>query len=69
MNARTDRDEYLMAQVRLGKREYLEPLVRRYASSLLTFIDRMVGNRHHSEELFQEVFPDARFQKAPARML
>jgi RNA polymerase sigma-70 factor (ECF subfamily) len=31
-------------------------LVRRYASPLLTYIDRMVGDRHRSEELVQEVF-------------
>src|SRR5262249_57793489 len=51
-----ERDEWLMGQVALGQRESLEPLVRRYASPLLTFIRRMVGDRHRSEELFQEVF-------------
>jgi RNA polymerase sigma-70 factor (ECF subfamily) len=56
MDARSDRDEWLMTQVAQGKRDCLEPLVRRYASPLLTFITRMVGDRHHSEELFQEVF-------------
>src|SRR5262249_52870500 len=30
--------------------------IRRYANPLLTFIQRMVGDRHRSEELFQEVF-------------
>ncbi len=49
-------DEWLMGQVALGKREFLAPLVRRYASPLLTYIQRMVGDRHRSEELFQEVF-------------
>jgi RNA polymerase sigma-70 factor (ECF subfamily) len=49
-------DEWLMGQVALGKREYLAPLVRRYASGLLTYIERMTGDRHVSEELFQEVF-------------
>jgi RNA polymerase sigma-70 factor (ECF subfamily) len=49
-------DEWLMGQVADGKRECLEPLVRRYASPLLTYIERMVGNRHQAEELFQEVF-------------
>lgn len=34
----------------------MEPLVRRYASPLLTFINRMTGDHHRSEELFQEVF-------------
>jgi RNA polymerase sigma-70 factor (ECF subfamily) len=51
-----DSDEWLMGQVALGKREYLAPLVRRYSSPLLTFIDRMLGDRHRAEELFQEVF-------------
>ncbi|MBL8796859.1 MAG: sigma-70 family RNA polymerase sigma factor [Planctomycetia bacterium] len=49
-------DELLMAQVAQGKRERLEPLLRRYAHPLLTFIQRMVGSRHRAEELFQEVF-------------
>jgi len=49
-------DEWLMAQVAHGQRDPLEPLVRRYASPLLTFIHRMIGDRHRSEELLQEVF-------------
>ncbi len=49
-------DEWLMSQVALGKREPLSTLLRRYASPLLTFIQRMTGDRHRSEELFQEVF-------------
>lgn len=49
-------DEKLMRQVALGKREQLGVLLRRYASGLLTFIGRMIGDPHRSEELFQEVF-------------
>jgi RNA polymerase sigma-70 factor (ECF subfamily) len=49
-------DEWLMGQVARGQREQLAPLVRRYANRLLTFIRRMVGDEHQSEELFQEVF-------------
>jgi len=49
-------DEQLMAQVAQHSREPLGILLRRYASPLLTFIQRMVGDRHRSEELFQEVF-------------
>jgi RNA polymerase sigma-70 factor (ECF subfamily) len=49
-------DETLMSQVKRGERASMEPLIRRYANPLLTFIQRMVGNRHQSEELFQEVF-------------
>ena len=56
MDDRNERDEWLMAQVALGKRDFLEPLIRRYANPLLTFIRRMVGDPHRSEELFQEVF-------------
>ncbi len=56
MELRHERDEWLMVQVAGGKREALEPLVRRYASPLLTFIQRMVADRHRAEDLFQEVF-------------
>lgn len=56
MNLKQERDEWLMAKVAEGRREYVEPLVRRYANPLLTFIRRMVGDAHRSEELFQEVF-------------
>ena len=56
MNPRSERDEWLMAQVATGRRDHLEPLVRRYASPLLTFIRRMVGDHHRAEEVFQEVF-------------
>jgi len=56
MNLFHERDEWLMSEVARGRREALEPLVRRYASPLLTFIQRMVGNRERSEEIFQDVF-------------
>jgi RNA polymerase sigma-70 factor (ECF subfamily) len=56
MNLADDRDEWIMVQAAQGKPQLLEILVRRHASSLLTFIQRMVGDRHRSEELFQEVF-------------
>ena len=49
-------DERLMLRVADGQREPLDMLVRRYATSLLTFIHRMVDDRHRAEELFQEVF-------------
>ena len=49
-------DEWLMAQVASGKRDRLSVLLRRYASPLLTFIRRMTGDLHQSEELFQDVF-------------
>jgi RNA polymerase sigma-70 factor (ECF subfamily) len=50
------RDEALMAEVAGGKYESLETLIRRHATPLLSFIHRMTGDYHHSEELFQEVF-------------
>jgi RNA polymerase sigma-70 factor (ECF subfamily) len=50
------RDEDLMAQVAQGDSGPLEPLVRRHAQPLLTFLVRMIGNHHRAEELFQEVF-------------
>jgi RNA polymerase sigma-70 factor (ECF subfamily) len=50
-----DRDEWLMAQAAHGERDALEALVRRHATRLLTFLERMVGDRHRAEELFQEV--------------
>ncbi len=56
MDAGPKTDESLMAQVVAGQQACLTPLVRRYASPLLTFIQRMIGDRHRSEDLFQEVF-------------
>lgn len=56
MDDRSERDEWLMAQVTLGKREHVAPLVRRYAGPLLSFIRHLVRDPHRSEELFQEVF-------------
>lgn len=51
-----ERDEWLMLHAALGDQRCLEPLVRRYASPLLTFIRRMIGDGHRSAELFQDVF-------------
>ncbi len=56
MHSSHEPDERLMQQVARGERHLLEVLVRRYASALLTFIQRMIADRHRSEELFQEVF-------------
>jgi RNA polymerase sigma-70 factor (ECF subfamily) len=56
MKPQDDRDEYLMARVQHGQPELLEKLLRRHASPLLTFLERMAGDRHRGEELFQEVF-------------
>jgi RNA polymerase sigma-70 factor (ECF subfamily) len=56
MNEADDRDEYLMGRVQHGQPELLERLLRRHASPLLTFLQRMTGDRHRGEEVFQEVF-------------
>jgi RNA polymerase sigma-70 factor (ECF subfamily) len=56
MTAADTSDEYLMSRVAHGEPEQLEILLRRHAPRLLAFLVRMVGDRHRSEELFQEVF-------------
>jgi RNA polymerase sigma-70 factor (ECF subfamily) len=56
MDNRAEHDEWLMTQVARGRRDCLQPLMRRYAGPLLTFIQRMLGDHHRSEELFQETF-------------
>ena len=56
MHSDDTRDEEVMAQVAQGRAQLLERLIRRYATPLLTFIRRQVGDCHRSEELFQEVF-------------
>jgi RNA polymerase sigma-70 factor (ECF subfamily) len=50
------KDEELMQRVAAGSREAMGPLLRRYASPLLTFIRRMTGDWHRAEELFQDAF-------------
>jgi RNA polymerase sigma-70 factor (ECF subfamily) len=50
------RDEDVMREVARGDESALDILMRRHANSLLTFIGRMIGNRHMAEELFQESF-------------
>jgi RNA polymerase sigma-70 factor (ECF subfamily) len=56
MDKQQNRDEWLMAEVAEGKCDALEPLVRRHATPLLSFLQRMTGDRHRGEDLFQEVF-------------
>src|SRR5262245_4001332 len=53
---KSETDEWLMAQVARGRRECVEPLLRRHAGPMLSFLRRLVGDIHRSEELFQEVF-------------
>lgn len=49
-------DRTLMSRAACGDRQALDTLIRRHANGLLTFIHRMVGDRHRAEELFQDVF-------------
>jgi RNA polymerase sigma-70 factor (ECF subfamily) len=56
MEAGAERDESLMQLVAAGRADLLEWLVRRHATGLLTFLVRMLGDRHRAEEQFQEVF-------------
>jgi RNA polymerase sigma-70 factor, ECF subfamily len=56
MEQRSEPDEWLMAQVAKGRRECVEPLLRRHAGPLLAFLRHLVGDPHRGEELFQEVF-------------
>lgn len=54
--ATAEPDEILMAQVASGRGEALEPLVGRYAGPLVSFLQRMTGDRHRAEDLFQDTF-------------
>jgi RNA polymerase sigma-70 factor (ECF subfamily) len=56
MEPGAERDESLMQLVAHGRADLLEWLVRRHATGLLTFLARMLGDRHRAEEQFQEVF-------------
>jgi RNA polymerase sigma-70 factor, ECF subfamily len=49
-------DEELMRQAASGGYGSFESLLRRHATPVLTFIQRMIGHRQRSEEVFQEVF-------------
>src|SRR5262245_16001676 len=51
-----DPDELLMAQVASGRGESLEPLVRRHAAPLVSFLQRMTGDHGRAEDLFQDTF-------------
>ncbi|MFQ5731743.1 MAG: RNA polymerase sigma factor [Planctomycetaceae bacterium] len=56
MNPRRETDERLMQQTARGERAALTVLLRRHANCVLTFLRRMTGDLHRSEELFQDVF-------------
>ena len=50
MSRGAEPDEWLMSQVASDRRDCLAPLVRRYASSLLTYMRRMVERIEGSGE-------------------
>ena len=59
-----------MGRVRDGDRDCAGLLVRRYASALLTYVVRMIGNHDLGEELVQDVFLavwEKRLQYQPQR--
>ncbi|MBL8891876.1 MAG: sigma-70 family RNA polymerase sigma factor [Planctomycetaceae bacterium] len=56
MDYKAESDEWLMQQVKTGRRDCLEALVRRYATPLLTYLHRISGARHTAEDLLQETF-------------
>jgi RNA polymerase sigma-70 factor (ECF subfamily) len=56
MSGTLDRDEDLMAEVARGHKPALEELLRRHGGRLLAFLQRLLGDRHRGEEMFQEVF-------------
>ena len=56
MNRADEYSEDLMARVARGSDAALSALIRRHASPLLTFLQRMIGDRQRAEDLFQEVF-------------
>ncbi len=49
-------DEWLMLQVKKGHADYVDPIIRRYADPILTYLVRATRDRHRAEELFQDVF-------------
>ena len=55
MNRADESSEQLMARVARGSDAALSALIRRHASPLLTFLQRMSGDRQRAEDLFQEV--------------
>ena len=56
MGPREESDERLMLRVAFDRPEAMNALLRRYASPLLTFIQRLTGDRHRAEDLVQEAF-------------
>ena len=56
MNRADESSEELMARVARGSDAALSALIRRHATPLLTFLQRMIGDRQRAEDLFQEVF-------------
>lgn len=49
-------DEELMSQIKTGNVEAFEVLLDRYRKPLFSFIFRMLGDFHRSQDIFQETF-------------
>jgi len=49
-------DEALMARVAQGQVEAFDPLLRRYERATITFCYSFLHDRHHAEDVAQEVF-------------
>jgi RNA polymerase sigma-70 factor (ECF subfamily) len=49
-------DESLASRMKKGDREASEELVRRYATPLLRYLQRLCGEDHAAEELFQQTW-------------
>lgn len=49
-------DEELMSQIKTGKIEAFEVLLDRHRKPLFSFIFRMLGDFHRSQDIFQETF-------------
>lgn len=52
------RDRYLMVEMGLGGSKALEPLVRRNADQIMTFIRQTCGVQHVCEEIFEQTMMD-----------
>lgn len=56
MTAASGGDEDLMVAVARGEAAALEVLLRHHGGALLAFLQRLLGDRHRAEEMFQEAF-------------
>jgi RNA polymerase sigma-70 factor (ECF subfamily) len=60
-------DEWLMIRLANDDQSCLDPLIRRHADAILTFVTRVAGSTHLGEEIFQEVFVAVWLKRATFR--